>query len=541
MTSRHSSGSSARLVQPVWRTFIWFAALTSFAFQLAAANVEQWGVFELALSGPTNGNPFVDVELSARFKQGTNTVSVSGFYDGDGIYRVRFSPEIQGQWRYETKSNRRALNHKRGEFTAGAPSPGNHGPVRVTNTFHFAYADGSPYKQFGTTCYHWVNQTPPVQEQTLQTLAKSPFNKVRFCVINKRYPGKTNETHYPFEARGTNFNTARFNPAYFQHFERRILDLQKLGIEADLILFHPYDQGGTGFDRMTPQEDDRYLRYVVARFAAYRNVWWSLANEYDFLKHKTEADWERIGQAVSRADPFHRLLSIHNGTRIFDQTRPWITHASIQNGSAVEDANSAGLYRDVWRKPIVYDEIKYEGDHPRRWGQLAGEELVFRFWNGTVAGTYVGHGETFQTSPEIYWWYKGGTLVGQSPPRLAFLKQVLDDSPAVGIEPIDKWQNPECGGRPFEYYLVYLGRQMPTNWMFRLPKSPFDKSKEGTTVEGMKFSAEVLDTWNMTVTPVPGVFTLGEPDGYFVADKDARAIELPRLPYQAIRIKRVKE
>lgn len=534
-TSRHVWFRLARVV--------WIPCLAMLACALplrAAEAIEQWGVFEIALSGPTNGNPFVDVELAARFTQGINAVSVPGFYDGEGVYRVRFSPETQGRWRYETKSNRRALSRKRGEFMVGAPLPGNHGPVRVTNMFHFAYADGTPYKQLGTTCYHWVNQTPAVQEQTLQTLAKSPFNKVRFCVINKRYPGKTNESQFPFEARGTNSDTARFNPKYFQHFEQRILDLQNLGIEADLILFHPYDQGGTGFDRMSAEEDDRYLRYVVARFAAYRHVWWSLANEYDFLKHKTEADWERIGQTVARNDPFHRLLSIHNGTKIFDHTRPWITHASIQNGSAVEDANSAGLYRDVWRKPVVYDEIKYEGDYPRRWGQLTGEELVFRFWNGTVAGTYVGHGETFQTAPEIYWWYKGGTLVGQSPPRLAFLKQVLNDAPADGIEPIDKWQNPEYGGRPFEYYLVYLGKQTPTNWLFRLPKSPFDKSKEGATVEGMKFTAEVLDTWNMTVSPVPGVFTLGKPAGYFVADKDAREIELPDRPYQAIRIKRMK-
>ncbi len=57
----------------------------------------------------------------------------------------------------------------------------------------------------------------------------------------------------------------------------------------------------------------------------------------------------------------------------------------------------------------------------------------------------------------------------------------------------------------------------------------------------MQFTAEVLDTWNMTVTPVLGVFTLGKPAGYFVAEKDARAIELPGRPYQAIRIKRVKE
>ncbi len=31
--------------------------------------VERWGIFELSLSGPSGGNPFVDVELSAEFEQ----------------------------------------------------------------------------------------------------------------------------------------------------------------------------------------------------------------------------------------------------------------------------------------------------------------------------------------------------------------------------------------------------------------------------------------------------------------------------------------
>ena len=57
----------------------------------------------------------------------------------------------------------------------------------------------------------------------------------------------------------------------------------------------------------------------------------------------------------------------------------------------------------------------------------------------------------------------------------------------------------------------------------------------------MKFTAEVLDTWNMTVTPVPGTFTLVKKDGYFHADKDSRSIPLLGKPYVAVRIKRVKE
>src|SRR5262249_42412343 len=182
--------------------------------------------------------------------------------------------------------------------------------------------------------------------QTLATLKQSPFNKLRFCVFPKHYAYNQNEPPlYPFERkRGAEatplaggWNFARFNPAFFQHLEQRIGDLRYRGIEADLILFHPYDKGHWGFDRMPAEADDRYLRYVVARLAAYRNVWWSLANEFDFMKEKTDADWDRFLRIVAESDPYGHLRSIHNGTRLYNHTQPLITHASIQNGSAVPE------------------------------------------------------------------------------------------------------------------------------------------------------------------------------------------------------------
>jgi hypothetical protein len=517
-----------------------FTAMAICLFTLPALaqqkTVEQWGVFEIALNGPTNGNPFLDVQFSASFTQGDSTVSASGFYDGGGIYRVRFMPEKQGEWHYVTESFNAELNGKTGYFTVTPPSPDNHGPVRVANTFHFAYADGKPFKELGTTCYAWIYQNEPLEEQTLKTLASSPFNKIRMCVFPKRGDCSTNEALlFPFEDMSpTNWDLTRFNPEFFLHLEQRILDLQKIGVEADVILFHPYDDGQWGFDRMPADTDDRYLRYVTARLAAYHNVWWSLANEYDLMKQKTESDFVRFGEIVSTNDPYHHLLSIHNSQKIFNNMLPWITHASIQNGSAVEDAGRAVLYRDVYRKPVVFDEVKYEGDLPKRWGHLSAEEMVFRFWEGTIAGTYVGHGETYQGTDDVIWTARGGVLKGGSPARLAFLKKILDESPVEGIDPIDKWQNPEYGGRPGKYYLVYLGKQTPKSWEFILPAS------KDALADGMKFSAEVLDTWNMTVTPVDGVFTVRKKDAYFFADQDGRSIALPGNPYMAIRIRRVE-
>jgi hypothetical protein len=505
-----------------------------FATAAESPQVEQWGRFELNLSGPTSGNPFLEVELTARFTQGNHTINVTGFYDGEGQYRVRFMPEKTGEWRYVTRSNRPDLDGKSGTVIVTPPSAKNHGPVRVAHTYHFAYADGTPFRQLGTTAYVWTHQGHALEEQTLRTLAAAPFNKIRFCVFPKNYDWNQNEPPtYPFAGTPpTSWDFTRFNPAHFQHLEKRIAQLSELGIEADLILFHPYDKGRWGFDRMDAASDDRYLRYIVARLAAYRNVWWSLANEYDFMKEKTESDWDRFGLIVQASDPYAHLRSIHNGTLIYNHNQPWVTHASIQNGSAVEEPGRAELYRDTYRKPVVYDEVKYEGDIPRRWGNLSAEEMVFRFWNGHIAGTYVGHGETYlHPADDVIWWAKGGSLRGESPARLAFLREVMADGPAEGINPIDKWQDPRFGGQPGEYYLLYFGKARPTAWRFELNKNKLS--------DGLTFKIEILDTWAMTVTPVPGTFVTKKKDDYTFEDATGRVVTLPGKPYLALRIRRV--
>ena len=500
----------------------------------AAGPIERWGLFEVALPGPRGGNPFIDVELTATFEHGDDERPVSGFYDGDGTYRVRFMPDKLGTWRYTTHGNVETLDGKTGQFDVVAPSENNHGPVRVHNTFHFAYADGTPFKPLGTTCYAWTSQSEKLEVQTLQTLAAAPFNKLRMCVFPKRYRWNENEPPlYAFEGSPPNrWDFARFNPAFFQHLEQRIAQLRDVRIEADVILFHPYDGGHWGFDRMPDEADDRYLRYVISRLAAFRNVWWSLANEYDFMTEKQESDWDRLIEVVHASDPYGRLTSIHNGRQLYNHTNPLLTHASIQNGSAAEDAARAVLYRDVYRKPIVLDEIKYEGDIPSRWGNLSAAEMVHRFWECIIAGTYPGHGECYLHPSDVLWWSKGGVLRGESPARIAFLRDILATSPSEGLEPIDKWQHTNIVGQPGRYYLVYFGAKPIKSWKFFLPRHEL--------VDGMQFHIDVIDTWNMTITPIDAPFTVRKASDYVFVDTDDRSVELPEKPWMAVRITRIE-
>ena len=492
------------------------------------STTEQWGIFELALAGSDAGNPFLDVSLSAEFRQQNRVLEPDGFYDGDGVYRIRFMPDMPGDWRYVTKSNVDALDGQTGSFVCTAASVGNHGPVHVRNQFHFAYADGTPYYSFGTTCYAWAHQGEVLEEQTLETLKGAPFNKMRMCVFPKEYIYNENEpVYYPFERDENGVSDfTRFDPAFFRHFEQRVADLRDLGIEADIIIFHPYDRWG--YCEMDAESDYRYLRYLVARLSAYRNVWWSMANEYDFLLDaKPMAQWDQYFKIIQEKDPYQHLRSIHNGDPAmnYDHTKPWISHVCIQNW----DVKRTGEWRSAYGKPITNDECEYEGNIPRPWGNISAQELVHRFWITFVRGGYAGHGETYMHPEDILWWGKGGVLHGESWKRIAFMREIFEDLPPGGIEPMTgRWEwTRVSAGQVGEVRILYFGEHQPVQWAIGLPMEEGD------------YEIDIIDTWNMTITPIEqSALPISPPTRGGVAQQEAAfGVVLPGKPYQALRVR----
>ena len=492
----------------------------------APPDVQVWGMAEVSFRGPQNGNPFVDVDLKATFTQGRSSFTVRGFYDGAGTYKVRFMPNAAGTWNYRTTSNAAALANKSGQVRVLAAAKGNHGPVRVKEKFHFAFADGSAYYPFGTTIYAMVHQPAVLQEQTLASLAKSPFNKLRICVFPKWYEyNHTEPPLLPFVHKADGFpDPTQPNPAYWRMLEARIMDLQRMGVEVDLILFHPYDESKKpgqpvhwGYDNMPPDANKAYLRYLAARLGAFRNVWWSMANEWDFVGGRSVEQWNELFDVLEQEDPYEHLTSIHNGAKFFDHTRRSITHTSVQ----AADTTKMLEWRNQYAKPVIDDECQYEGNIESEWGNITGEELSHRFWDGFVRGGYVGHGETFHAEDEVLWWSKGGVLKGESPARIGFLRKIVES--CGPLEPvIDKntrfVQTPvaRCG----DSFLIYLGEHRPALTGPGLLRKVFGVEP---ALKNARWRFELIDTWAMTQTPAPGEYS-----GEFT-------LRLPGRPYVAVR------
>lgn len=513
---------------------------------LAQQSVEQWGRFERAFKLEFKGNAFKQVELKATFTGADTSLVVTGFYDGDQTFRIRFMPPKRGVWAYKTSSNVAALNNQKGSFECVKASAENHGMVQVSNTYDFKYEDGTTYYPFGTTAYAWTHMSKAVQELTLATLQKSGFNKVRMCVFPKNYNLVKEEPElYPFlvkevtkDAKGKEvkvWDFERFNPAFFQHLEQRIDDLNTLGIEADLILFHPYDKGRWGFDAMPNEVNLRYIKYVTARLSAFRNVWWSLANEWDLVKEKSKTDWDLFATTVVSADPYRHLCSIHGATATYyEYWKPEFTHVSIQDEGPVQNSVGTAILRNVYHKPILCDEVGYEGNLASRWGRYSGEEMTHLVWNGVIGGGYVTHGDCFmyRDLTDTIFWAKGGEFKGKSWKRIAFLRQLMESGPGP-LRMADVSRDYLTATAGTKYFLVYFGKQVNEYWLFNLPlkAASFGRLKPGT-----KYKVDIIDTWDMSIQACPLVFETTTENDYRLYDKDLKKVRLPLKPYMALRI-----
>lgn len=486
--------------------------------------IEKYNIFELSVNGPEPINSKVNVDFTAIFSKEVKNVNVKGFYNGNGEYLLRFMPDEEGIWHYELSLKDLEEINESGDFECIREKGNNHGPV-VAHGLHFQYADGSKYIPIGTTLYAWIHQTGELIEKTIDTLSKNPFNKVRMCVFPKSMVYNNNEPElFPFEKNAEgNWDVNQPNFEFWRHLEKQLAALLNLGIEADLILFHPYDRWG--FSKLSRVENLTYLDYCIRRLAAFRNIWWSMANEYDMVFNKSEDDWDAFGKFVSCEDPYHHLLSNHNWLRAYDASKPWITHCSIQTNSY----EKTKMFRNKYKKPVIIDECRYEGNIEQNWGNISAFEMVHRFWSVMLLGGYCTHGETFHRKDEVLWWAKGGELQGESAKRIGFLKDIMyelegeiqPDQGKFDLNPNDPSSKSELdavannpfakailsldpegfesvtrgmisySGRHDEQYIIkYLGKECRCYLDLELPEN------------GDEYSIEVIDIWEMTCVKV---------------------------------------
>jgi hypothetical protein len=280
-------------------------------------------------------NPFGDVTLDVTFTSPSGrSLSLPGFYDGEGTWRVRFCPDEVGSWTYSTVAcpADADLEHT-GAFEVVEDK--GRGFLKSTpgRAWGFCYESGEPVFLLGDTVYNLFGMAHcgGDVEGFLRRRAKQGFNlfRVRFPVSPYHPPEgysdwQTRRT-WPWGGSEQKPLFDRFNLDYFRTVDRVIQVAENLGVGFEAIMEawgfeYPFNDRSV----FLPEWEELWMRYLIARYDAYNCIYvWTLQNEYEFYpdgdwRHNPVADrWAmRVGRWVKGVAPHGHVIAVHNGPRM---------------------------------------------------------------------------------------------------------------------------------------------------------------------------------------------------------------------------------
>jgi len=482
---------------------LWMAGIAGAQATGSVVSVEQYHPHDFALrAAPPAGNPF-DVELRGEFTGPANTrLVVPGFYDGDGVWKIRFSATRPGRWRMKTGSSLVELSGKSWEISA-APNrqPEIHGGLRVdpARPFHFVWEDGARHFLLGYECdWLWAldltesggDPELPKTRRLVESIRRHGFNHVILNVYahdTNWSKGRQNQWDYGPPAlyawEGTNDTPdhSRPNPKFFQHYDRVVDLLHRNGIVAHIML-KVYNKL-VNWPAPGSPEEEKYFRYLAARYQAYGNVVWDFSKEAYY--EKDEQLQKRLLALVRRTDAYRRLLTVHD-----DDAFEWdpalggiLDFRSDQQHT--HWAEMVAFDRNFRKRPVVNVEFGYERGVetlPTYRVQQDWPEVLRRAYLIYLAGGYGAY----------YYSNTAWDLVKFEPEppgyaRFKLLKDVFTALPYWEMEPAGELAvGGPCLARRGSHYLCYVeGAQIRINL---------------TSAQG-PLAAEWIDTWTGTRRP----------------------------------------
>jgi hypothetical protein len=375
------------------------------------SSVDQWSLFELSLEAAApldERRAYTELQLSAVFTGPDGAERrVAGFWDGGSSYRVRFTPTEAGRWSYSVRaSNGDPGLAREGELEVRPAAARGFLRRDPANPQSFVFDDGTRFFMAGQTYYQLIRNVLAggSWREAVDRSAEQGINKIRFLVYGWYSAPGDPSNPYPDAEPFLDGDHNRPNIAYWRAMDELVTYLNARGLVADVILFAD-DTRIFG----SPEQDERYLRYILARYAAFPNVIWCLTNEWEYTG-KEKGYWNRMGEIVRAEDPWLarndalRPLSIHNKTggisggkfSYFDAA--WPVHAIVQYGTR----NGRFQNGDEWAAisiaqnrgrgmPVVNDEFGYIGEtHPVALTQTTHRNAL---WALAASGGYFSLGD----------------------------------------------------------------------------------------------------------------------------------------------------
>ncbi len=437
----------------------------------------KWAPIEIALTGPPSRgrgepNPFA-VSLDVLFTGPSGTqYRVPGFYDGDGrggldgsVWKVRFSADEIGPWKYVSQSNDRQLDGRSGEFTVteppeNAPAFYRWGRLEYTGTAenrlrYLKFRDGPYWLKAG--CDDPENflggydnyNTLAKRKAAVDYLATRGINSVYIMTHNL---GGDDRDVWPWlgatprQAMANGGANARFDVAKLAQWRELFEYMQTKGVVPYLVLED--DSAWKGYRHR------RYYREMIARFGDLPALLFNFNEEHN--ENYKLAQALEFMRELEQIDPYDHPRGIHNVNTPNDQyiDAGQVDFTSIQTGSpgtVVGIEKALGHHRTTlnWiercrqrgRRTLVvnFDEGRPEEDRHAWWSAY----LAGGVWEAHVNKPY----DRPMSAWEPVWTELGGTRAFME--SLPFWEM---DSHDEVIESGTAF----CLAKPGEVYALYL-------------------------------------------------------------------------------------
>ena len=466
------------------------------SFSQSADEVERYDFVEVtvAVERPNGANPFTDVAVRGEVRRaGGEPVEVDGFCDSqDGsIFRIRFMPTQAGDHRYSV-TYRHGTSKTKHEGTFTVREAERRGVVRVDpeHPWHFLWeGTGEHYFWNGTTTYWLMGWDDVNIRKALDRLHRLQVNRVRVVINGRVKDGRAwYENAYPTDefslllnpwiaarpdsVETPGFDVTRFNVAHWQKYDRLLRHARDLDMVVSVI-FHvdgrrpgvdPFGKKGMG-----GEDEQRYYRYAVARFAPFSNVMWDVTNEYHLFRDEAWAN--KMGAFIKQCDPYDHLASVHGHGEFPFRTSAWADFAMHQKWDEGGGYRFLRACRDKQAKtgrptPQVNEEYGYEDHYPRwggnrKWPARTADNRRRLAWGMYMAGGYQTTGERADTGTGWGPDTGGGWLNGRGDDSMVMLEgygRIVDfftSIPWWTLEPDDDLIEVR-DGRPVKTSLTHL-------------------------------------------------------------------------------------